>query len=33
MNPNYFTPISASKFICEKCDFKCCKKVILKDIC
>ena len=26
MNPNYFTPIPASKFICEKCDFKCCKK-------
>ena len=26
MNPNYFTPISTPKFICEKCDFKCCKK-------
>jgi hypothetical protein len=26
MNPNYFTPIPTPKFICEKCDFKCCKK-------
>ena len=33
MNPNYFTPSPAPKIICEKGDFKCCKKVIFKDIC
>ena len=33
MNPNYFTPNPDQKIICEKGHFKCCKKVILKDIC
>ena len=25
MNTNYFTPITPKKFVCEICDFKCCK--------
>ena len=25
MDTNYFTPITPKKFVCENCDFKCCK--------